>query len=129
MSKAKLGTFEDLVQITRESLQPMVRRLREIIFEIHPDSCEVVRLGYRAATYGLGPKKMSEGYAYILPHEAWVNLGFYKGAELEDPEGVLEGTGAKMRHVKIGSMDEAEKPAIRALIRAALDERGKALDR
>jgi hypothetical protein len=88
-----------------------------------------VRLGDRAATYGLGPKKMSEGYAYILPHTRWVNLGFYKGAELDDPRGLLEGTGAKMRHVKVRSVDEAGKPAVRALIEAALKERQAALGR
>ena len=36
---------------------------------------------------------MIDGYAYILPHAGWVNLGFYKGAELPDPKALLEGTG------------------------------------
>ena len=129
MSNAKLGTFDELVEITHKSQQPIVKRLREIILEIHPDACEVVRLGDRAATYGLGPKKMSEGYAYILPYELWVNLGFYKGTDLPDPAGLMEGTGAKMRHVKIRSLDEAERPTIRALIKAALEERKRALSR
>jgi hypothetical protein len=89
----------------------------------------VVRLGDRAATYGLGPKKMSEGYAYLMPFAAWVNLGFYKGTDLPDPEGLLEGTGSKLRHVKIRSLDAAERPAIRALLAAALEERRIALGR
>ena len=127
MSKAKLGTFDDLVRIGHPSQQPTLKRLREIILEIHPDACEVVRLGDRAATYGWGPKKMSEGYTYILPYDLWVNLGFYKGADLPDPKKLLEGTGAKMRHVKIRSLADAEQPAVRELIQAALDERKKAL--
>ncbi len=67
MSEAKLGEFDDLVDMTERPLRPVIRRLREIIIEIDADACEVVRLGDRAATYGLGPKKMSEGYVYVLP--------------------------------------------------------------
>lgn len=90
---------------------------------------EVVRLGDRAATYGLGPKKMSEAYCYVLPYERWVNLGFFRGAELPDPDRLLEGTGAMMRHAKIRSLEAAGTPAVRALIEAALEERTVALGR
>ncbi len=129
MSKAEFGTFDDLVQLAKEPLRPIMTRLRAIIFEIHPDSCEVVRLGDRAATYGLGPRKMIDGYTYILPYNAWVNLGVYRGAELADPEGLLEGTGAKMRHVKMRSIKDAERPAVRGLIEEALAERRTTLGR
>lgn len=129
MSDATQGTFDQLLQIARPPLRSIMERLREIILDIDPNTCEVVRLGDRAATYGVGPKKMSEGYVYILPQTTWVNLGFYKGADLPDPRGLLEGTGAKMRHVKIRSHDEATPRHVRALIRAAIDERRKALGR
>ena len=61
MTKDKLGTFDDLLELTEESLRPVAKRLRDVVLGVHPDACEVVRLGDRAATYGLGPKKMSEG--------------------------------------------------------------------
>ena len=123
MSKAQFGTFEDLLEITEESLRPIVTALREVIVEVDPDACEVVRLGDRAATYGVGPRKMLDGYAYIIPHKRWVNLGFYQGVDLADPEGLLEGTGAKMRHVKIRSMDDANWTAVRLLVKGALERR------
>ena len=87
------------------------------------NACEVVRLGDRAATYGVGPRKMLDGYAYILPYKGWVNLGFYQGVDLADPKELLEGTGARMRHVKIRSIDDAKRPEVRALIKAALARR------
>ena len=129
MSKAKLGTFDDLLDLTEERLRPVAARLRDVVLEIHPDACEVVRLGDRAATYGLGPKKMSEGYVYVLPYAKWVNLGFYKGVDLDDPAGLLQGTGAKLRHVKIRDLEEADTPALQALVRAAYEERRAALSR
>ena len=123
MSEAKFGTFKDLLEMTEEALRPVVTALREVVFEVDPDTCEVVRLGDRAATYGVGPRKMLDGYAYILPHKRWVNLGFNQGVELADPSRLLEGTGAKMRHVKVRSVDEARRVAVRVLVRGALERR------
>ena len=120
MAKAKFGTFDHLLQISEEALRPVANALRETMFEVDQNTCEVVRLGDRAATYGVGPRKMIDGYAYILPYRKWVNLGFYQGVDLADPKGLLEGTGAKMRHVKIRSVDDAKRPEVRALIKAAL---------
>ena len=127
MSPARFGSFDDLLSLTEEPLRPVVSELREMVLEVHADAFEVVRLGDRAATYGVGPRKITDGYAYILPHSAWVNLGFYRGTDLPDPEGLLEGTGARMRHVKIRSFKEAQRPALRSLVAAAYAERRDAL--
>ncbi len=127
MNDTKFGTFDDLLEITIPEMRPIANRLREIIVGVDPDTVEVVRLGDRAATYGVGPKKMSEGYSYIIPHKNWVNLGFYKGADLPDPAGIMEGTGKKLRHVKVRTVEDAERPEIRALIEEALAERKLAL--
>ena len=127
MAETKFGTFEELLDIAEESQRETAVKLRTLILSIHPEAVEVVRLGDRAATYGLGPKKMSEGYVYILPYKSWVNLGFYKGADLPDPDNLLEGTGKKLRHIKIRSLADADDPKLRPLIEAALAERKVAL--
>ncbi|UCG23941.1 MAG: DUF1801 domain-containing protein [Chloroflexota bacterium] len=129
MADTKFGTFDELMDIAEPGMRPIARRLREIVVEVDPNTVEVVRLGDRAATYGVGPKKMSEGYAYILPHKNWVNLGFYIGATLPDPAGLMEGTGKKLRHVKVRSVEDAGRPEIYALLEEALAERKKALGR
>ncbi len=123
MARTKFGTFDELLAISEEDVRPVAQALRQVIYEVDPDACEVVRLGDRAATYGVGPRKMIDGYAYILPYKAWVNLGFYQGTHLADPERLLEGTGRKMRHVKVRSTDDANQPAVQALLKAALEIR------
>ena len=128
MSHEQYGTIDELINLAEETLTPIVKDLRRVILEIDPNACEVVRLGDRAATYGIGPKKMSEGYCYILPYKSWVNLGFYKGVKLHDPEGLLEGTGKNMRHIKIRTIEEVDRPAVKKLIEAALSERKSALN-
>ena len=127
MAETRFGTFDELMSESEETLRPIASRLREIVLEVHPEAVEVVRLGDRAATYGLGPKKMSEGYCYVLPYKQWVNLGFYQGVGLPDPDSLLEGTGSKLRHVKVRSPEAAEQPALRMIIEAALAERRDAL--
>ncbi len=119
----RFGSFDALLAITEEDLRPLATALRTLILRLDPQSVEVVRLGDRAATYGVGPKKMSEGYAYILPYGSWVNLGFYRGTDLPDPAELLEGTGARMRHVKIHRLDQVDDPSIERLILAAVEER------
>ena len=127
MSKAKLGTFDELIDGVGPEMQKIAKEARAIIRKLHADTTEVVRLGDRAATYGLGPKKMSEGYAYISPQSGHVNLGFFYGASLPDPDGLLEGTGKNMRHVKLRSSADVKKA--RGLVEAALTERRRALGR
>lgn len=49
---------------------------------------------------------------YIWPLKRSVNFGFYNASpELADPNGLLEGTGKKMRHVKLESVSDV-KPAL-----------------
>lgn len=127
MSTARLGTFEDLLEMTPEPLRPVAVALRDAILRLHPDVSEVVRRGRRAATFGVGPRKMVEGYAYIMPHAGWINLGFYRGAALPDPEGLLEGTGAAMRHVKVRTLEDAGRDGVAALLATAFAERQAAL--
>ena len=128
-SETRFGTFDELMAGVDPELVAIATKLRDIVFEIHADAVEVVRLGDRAATLGVGPKKMSEGYCYIMPQKDRINLGFYKGAMLADPENLLEGTGKALRHVKVRDMALATNPAIRSLIVAALAERKAALGR
>jgi hypothetical protein len=97
--------------------------LRDLVHVVDPMTVEVVRLGDRAASYGVGPKKMSEAYAYVMPQARWVNLGFYRGSALPDPAHRLEGTGASLRHVKVRDLPSVASPELRSLLEAAVAER------
>jgi hypothetical protein len=123
----KFGTFDELLALAGAPMRPVMVRLREVIVGIDQAAIEVVRLGERSATYGVGPTKMTDAYAYLLPHAKWVNLGFYKGADLADPHALLGGTGAKLRHIKIHSIKDADRPEVQEMIVAAFAERRRAL--
>ena len=70
---------------------------------------------------------MSEAYACALPYKDHVNLAFYRGADLADPTGKLQGTGKAMRHMSITRLDQLSEAAVRDLLVAARDERRQAL--
>lgn len=59
------------------------------------------------------------GFAYVNAFTAHVNVGFFRGAELADPAGLLEGTGRFMRHVKLRPGQPVDADALRALIDSA----------
>jgi hypothetical protein len=55
-------------------------------------------------------------FAYLGVYKAHVNVGFFRGADLHDPRGLLEGTGKRMRHVKIRPGADLNSAALAALI-------------
>lgn len=58
-------------------------------------------------------------FAYANTFKSHVNVGFYHGASLADPAGLLEGSGKRMRHVKVKPGSEPDAAALAALIAAA----------
>ena len=58
-------------------------------------------------------------FAYVNVFKAHANVGFYFGAELKDPAGLLEGTGRRMRHVSITPGAPLDSKALSALIQEA----------
>lgn len=58
-------------------------------------------------------------FAYVGAFKAHVNVGFFRGAQLDDPAGLLEGTGKFMRHVKLRLGQEVDSAALRRLVDAA----------
>ena len=79
--------------------------------------CVDGQIGYGARQWGYD----GWGMAALAPHAKWVSLGFIKGTSLDDPEGLLEGTGATVRHVKLRTPEELaeRKGAIARMLRQA----------
>jgi hypothetical protein len=70
---------------------------------------------------------MSEHFCYIGAYRDHVNLGFYYGAELSDPEHLLEGSGKKLRHIKVREIEEIDRPALCQFVQSSLEERKESL--
>ena len=58
-------------------------------------------------------------FAYVNAFKAHVNVGFFRGAEFADPDGLLEGTGKFMRHVKLRPDRDVDATTLMKLIETA----------
>ncbi len=76
--------------------------VRELLHDGHPTACVA-----------------DAAFAYVNSFKAHVNVGFFRGAELPDPDGLLEGTGKFMRHVKLRPEGEVDASALVKLVRTA----------
>jgi Domain of unknown function (DU1801) len=61
-------------------------------------------------------------FGYVDAFTAHVNVGFFHGVTLADPAGLLEGTGKRMRHVKLRWGQPANAEALSELIAAAYQD-------
>ncbi len=76
--------------------------VRELLHDGHPTACVA-----------------DAAFAYVNAFTAHVNVGFFRGAELVDPAGLLEGTGRYMRHVKVKPDGDVDAKALTELIDTA----------
>lgn len=76
--------------------------VRELLHDSHPTACVA-----------------DAAFGYVNAFKAHVNVGFFRGAELPDPDGLLAGTGKFMRHVKLRPEGEVDDTALTRLIETA----------
>ena len=87
-----------------------------------PGAMELVYDNYNALVVGFGPsERASEAVISLAIFPRWVTLCFIQnGPDIPDPQRLLKGSGNVVRHTRLASADDLDKPAIKALIRAAL---------
>jgi hypothetical protein len=121
---ANTKTGDPAVDTFLKGYAPQVReiavRAREAILSVFPEATEKVYPGWKVIQYGAGPE-MKSVFAAISPLRERVNLGLANGVDLPDPHGLLEGDGKAIRHVKLTSPEAASAPAVKELIRGALE--------
>ena len=93
--------------------------LREVLFANLPDIVEQIDIPAKMIAYCYG-QKYSEMICTIIPSKKGVKLGFYKGADLPDPDNLLEGTGKISRYVVIKSIEQVRSGSLKNLIKSAL---------
>jgi hypothetical protein len=96
------GALGEIAQRWFEVMRACGDDVRELLHDGHPTAC------VDDAAFG-----------YVNVFRAHVNVGFFRGAEIADPHGILEGNGRFMRHVKLRPEHEVDAQALRKLIETA----------
>lgn len=94
-------------------LGAIARRWFEVMRTCGDDVRELLHDGHPTACAG------DAAFGYVNAFKAHVNVGFFRGTELADPKGLLEGTGKRMRHVKVTPERDVDTAALTQLIEAA----------
>ncbi|MCK6501234.1 MAG: DUF1801 domain-containing protein, partial [Nitrospira sp.] len=100
--KEHLGPLGSLASNWFEEIRRSGQDVREVLHDGWPTAC----IGDVA-------------FAYVAVFREHVNVGFFRGAELADPTGMLEGTGRLMRHVKLRPAREVDTKALQKLLASA----------
>jgi hypothetical protein len=110
--------FEDVIARSSAQVQAVARAVRELVYGVLPGTVEVVWTTEGSVGWGTGPKKFTEQFAYLMAYKNHATLGFYRGDELPDPEGLLRTKrgGPSTRSLKLTSLDDVRRPALRDLI-------------
>lgn len=99
---ARPGELGDIARHWFGVLRACGKDVRELLHDKQPTAC----VGESA-------------FAYVNVFKAHVNLGFFLGASLPDPDGLMEGTGKFMRHVKLGPGRAVDQAALERLVKSA----------
>jgi len=94
-------------------LGPIAARWFARMRECGSDVRELMHDGCPVACVGDAP------FGYVNVFSAHINVGFFRGAKLDDPRGLLEGSGKRMRHVTVKPGVDLDGAALNALIDAA----------
>ena len=121
------GWAELLAQLSPE-VAALVTAADELVRRTDAEVVRVVWPHQKTVGYGVGPKKMTEHYAYLAVYGEVLNLGFNHGAAL-DHGGLLDGTGKSFRKLRVAGGETLEDPRLADVLRAARAERLRALGR
>jgi len=91
----------------------VAREVRRIILATVPDAVESIKWAQ--------PVYASSGpFAYFKAFKHSLNFGFWRGADLDDPTSLLQGTGQKMRHVRLTKLEDIDEEALSLFVRQAV---------
>lgn len=105
-----------------DELGAIARQWFEVMRDCGDDVREILHDGYPTACVG------SAAFGYVGAFKAHVNIGFFRGAELADPQRLLEGTGKFMRHVKLRPETNVDATALTKLIETAYADMKRRLE-
>jgi hypothetical protein len=114
--REKFDTWDANLASHAPAVQAAARALEALIREEVPDVVVRYDRGDGLLAFGRGTGMRDLLFA-LIPHRGWVNLQLADGALLPNPDGLIEGTGKRIRHVKVRSAEAARDERVRTIVR------------
>jgi hypothetical protein len=123
-SKAVRPPIPELLQFLKPyepSIQKLALDVRAYLLTIEPRATETIYDAYNAVAIGFSfTGRLKECYCHVAVYSKHVNLGFNRGADLDDPQDILQGKGSQVRHVNIHDKSDLAGAYLKNLVRAAI---------
>lgn len=107
--------FEGYLGASSPEVADVARTLRLTVLEALPGAIEWFDQGNGLLAIGT-TRTMHDLLFAIIPHRAHVNLQLADGVDLPNPDGRIEGTGKRVRHVNVRSIDDARSSWLRSTV-------------
>ena len=111
--------FDRILEGNAHEVIATAHALRAAVKSAMPDVVEQIDFGNGLLAFGRSMAMRDLLFA-IIPHKSHVNLQLADGADLPNADGSIEGTGKRIRHVKVRSVEAATSPAVRNAIDAQI---------
>ncbi len=118
-SKSGEKTSSTYVKDENPELRKVVRGLKNLVRATVPGIRETVN------AWGIPTFEAEDPFCFYMVGKNHVTFGFHYGTSLEDPQGLLEGTGKNIRHVKLRSLEDLEQKGVKQLVQTAARFKGK----
>jgi hypothetical protein len=105
-------TIEGYIASLKDWRAEVVRQACELVLRAAPDATATIKWSQPVFELN-GP------FAYVRAFKESVNIGFWRGTDLEDPEELLRGTGDRMKHVTVAQGGRLRATPLRAFIKQA----------
>ncbi|MGC4052120.1 MAG: DUF1801 domain-containing protein [Paludibaculum sp.] len=115
------GALEDWVARLKPEQQSLYASVRDMVAHVVPDAAVYIKWGHPIWDSG-GP------FVLFKPASNHITLGFWHGPSLPDPDGLLEGEGGSVRHVKLRHSDDLLKFPLKQWLQSAVALNGEAGD-
>jgi hypothetical protein len=118
----KPETWDEVLARHTPEIQAAAHALLGLLLEELPDAVVRFDRGNGLLAVGTG-SGMPDLLFALIPHAGWLNLQLADGADLPNPDGLIEGTGKRIRHVKVRSAEAAVSAAVRSAVKAEVAAR------
>jgi hypothetical protein len=110
---------DGLLEQSSREVRAVFLAATDLVRDVMPDATEQLDLPDRLLAFGFGApggSRLRDFAVALIPHAAHVNVQLADGAMLDDPSGIVEGTGKRIRHVKCRSTADVARPALRTIL-------------
>src|ERR1700744_3902568 len=120
-TKSAERQLDDFLNAFTPEIAELARRILAKLRKRLPHAMELVYDNYNALAIGFAPsERASEGIFSIAIYPRHINFFFLQGAKLPDPDGLLQGEGSVVRHIRLEDEKTLDRADVKAMMATAM---------